>query len=107
MKRIHLIVAVLLVFGWSSVVSAEDTPVPESKIEKKDQKQEQKQEQKQDQKKEQKQERNEFVDRNGDGIQDGQEHRFRGKHRRRGKSGADDEGTGDRRRRARGSSRGR
>jgi nitrate reductase cytochrome c-type subunit len=109
MKRIHLILAVLLVFGWSSVVFAEDTPASESKIEKKEQKQkqEQKQEQKKDQKKEQKQERTEFVDRNGDGIQDGQEHRFRGKHRRRGKAGADEGGDGERRRRARGSSRGR
>ena len=95
--------AVLLVFGFSSVAFAEDTPAPDKKIEKK----EQKQEQKKDQKKEQKQERNEFVDRNGDGIQDGQEHRFRGKHRRRSKSGAEDDGTGERRRRARGSSRGR
>jgi hypothetical protein len=103
MKRIKLILAVLLVFGFSSVALAEDTPAPDKKIEKK----EQKKDQKKDQKKEQKKEQTEFVDRNGDGIQDGQEHRFRGKHRRRGKSGADDEGTGDRRRRARGSSRGR
>ncbi len=82
---------------------AEDTPAPDSRIEKK----EQKKEQKKDQKKEQKQERNEFVDRNGDGIQDGQEHRFRGKHRRRGKSGAEVDGTGERRRRARGGSKAR
>jgi hypothetical protein len=103
MKRIHLIMAVLLVFGFSSVALAEDTPAPGSKIEKKEQKQEQKKDQKKDQKKEQA----EFVDRNGDGIQDGQEHRFRGKHRRRGKAGADEGGDGERRRRARGSSRGR
>lgn len=32
-----------------------------------------------------------FVDRDGDGIQDGQEHRFRGRHRRRA-AGADDRG---------------
>jgi len=108
MKRIHLILAVLLVFGWSSVVFAEDTPAPESKIEKKKQKKEQKQvlDQKKDQKKEQKQERNEFVDRNGDGIQDGQEHRFRGKHRRRSKAGDDEGGSRERRRRARGSPKG-
>jgi hemolysin activation/secretion protein len=107
MKRIHLIMAVLLVFGFSSVALAEDTPAPGSKIEKKEQKQEQKQEQKKDQKKDQKKEQAEFVDRNGDGIQDGQEHRFRGKHRRRGKAGTDEGGDGERRRRARGSSRGR
>ena len=111
MKRINLILAVLLVFGFSSVALAEDTPAPDSKIEKKEQKQEQKKEQKQkqeqEQKKDQKKEQAEFVDRNGDGIQDGQEHRFRGKHRRRGKAGADEGGDGERRRRARGSSRGR
>lgn len=102
--------AVLLVFGLWSSAFAEDTPAVESKVEKKEQKKEQKEEQKkeqnQEQKKDQKKEQAEFIDRNGDGIQDGQEHRFRGKHRR-GKSGADDEGAGERRRRARGSSRGR
>jgi hypothetical protein len=99
--------AVLLVFGFSSVALAEDTPAPDSKIGKKEQKQEQEQKQKLEQKKEQKKEQAEFVDRNGDGIQDGQEHRFRGKHRRKGNAGADEGGNGEKRRRARGSSRGR
>ena len=94
-----LTLAVLLIFGYSQTVHAEDTPAPDSKIEKKEQKKEQQKEQK----KEQKKERTEFVDRNGDGIQDGQEHRFRGKHRRRGKSGSDEGGSKERRHRARGS----
>lgn len=35
-----------------------------------------------------------FVDRDGDGIQDGKEHRFRGKHRREGKGLSGEEGEG-------------
>jgi hypothetical protein len=124
-----LILTALIAFGFSQAARAEDTPTSMLSTEKNEQRKEQKQEQKlkqeqlqkqkqklkQEQLQKQKQketherkkEQSRFVDRNGDGIQDGREHRFRGKHRRRGKWSLDEAGDGDRRHRARGDSKNR
>ena len=112
-----LILTALIAFGFSQAARAEDTPTSKLSIEKNEQRKEQKQEQKlkqeqlqkqkQKENHEKKKEQSRFVDRNGDGIQDGREHRFRGKHRRRGKWSLDEGGGGDRRHRARGDSKNR
>jgi len=118
-----LVLAAFITFGLSQAARAEDTPTPKSSIGKKDQLKDQKPEKKQEKKPEKKLEKKlekkqelkqqkkkeqpRFIDRNGDGIQDGREHRFRGKHRRRGKKGLDQGDDGERRHRARGESSGR
>jgi hypothetical protein len=83
---LQLIMTVILITGFSPEASAEDPADAVSKREtqKRDKaKKEQKQERKKERKQERKKAKTGFIDRNGDGIQDGQEHRFRGKHRRR------------------------
>ncbi|MBW1811913.1 MAG: hypothetical protein JRJ87_27260 [Deltaproteobacteria bacterium] len=112
MKKIHIILSVLcfwLVGGFGLPARADESSSPntpekkakeqaekkEEKAEKKEEKAEKKEEkaQKKEEKTKNKEGKTEnqqaaktpFVDRNGDGIQDGQEHRFRGRHRGRHK----------------------
>jgi len=107
MKKLSLptCLAFALLCSLSPQAWAEDPPASPSGAQKdqkkpREQKQEQKQVQKQEQvqkpeqeqkpKQKQKQKQKKpapFVDRNGDGIQDGKEHRFRGRHRRGRRSG--------------------
>ena len=120
-----LLMVAFLLGGSSAALAEEPSKTGTTSSQDTQQIQEQKKKQKEKQKKKQKKEQKkvtdpgqqaqkkkvetQFVDRNGDGIQDGKEHRFRGRHRRRhGQTGVDEEGRrGEARHRSKGTSKGR